>query len=457
MQGVTLTIGVFGSILVILLHPIYALAVYIAALVWYPNYLCVSIGTIDISVGRLIITVLLFRCLYDARLRSKFVWNRLDTWVAISMVIYVVMFCITRPLLPAIENRGGFLIDTWFTYIVTRLILTDSKDLIKFIKVVALILIPLALFGVIEAVTHWQPFLPLKRFRPWKPVVIGERVEIETGMIGRWGFSRATGPFSHSILFGLCFTMFLPLIWVLRRERDQWGKLAYPFSAITVIGALSSMSSGPWVTAMAVGFLLMMERYKHWVKQGLVVLAVLCVLAEFASNRPLYHVIISHANPVGGAGWQRAKLIDCAIEDFGKWWLKGYGGQDPGWGRRTGMGHTDLNNEFIMAGVEYGILGLAALLAVYTAAVKATIRSHKLFASPQLKSWAWSIGVSIIATAIASFGVSFFGNTKMIFYLIIGIAGSLNNLQREILVNQTVSYLHLSEISNLENLQGVNV
>jgi hypothetical protein len=446
MQGVTLIISLIGSFLALLLPPAYALAANIAVLVWYPDYLRISIGTIDISVSRIVVTVLLVRCLCDDRLRSKFVWNRLDTWVAISMVVYVVMFCITRPLLPALENRAGFLMDTWFTYMAARLILTDRASLVSFTKATALVLASLAIFGVIEAVTHWQPFLPLKRFRPWNtPVetpVVGRAV---TSVVseGRWGFARATGPFSHPIMFGLCFAMFLPLIWALRRERDQWSKLAYLFSATTVIGALSSMSSGPWVTVMAVGFLLMMERYKQWVKRGLVVLAILTVLAEFASNRPLYHVVISHANPVGGSGWQRAKIIDCAIEDFDKWWLAGYGGRDPGWGPRTGMGHTDTNNIFIWSGVQYGVWGLAALCAVYATAIATAVRVHNSLNDTDLQSWVWAVGVSLFATIIAGMGVSFFGSPVMLLYCIFGIVGSLNNLCREITVPGHLSSLQL--------------
>jgi hypothetical protein len=372
------------------------------------------------------------------------------------MVIYVGMYCLTRPLSIALENRAGFLMDTWFAYMAVRLVLTDRASVASFVKTTALVLAPLALFGVVEAVAHWQPFLLLKRFRPWSTIAIGERDDIEIGAEGRWGFSRATGPFSHSIMFGLCFVMFLPMIWALRRERGQWSKLAYPFSAVTLIGAVSSMSSGPWVASGATIFFLMVERYKRWVKQGLIALAVATILAGTVSNRPFYHVIVDYANPLGGSGWQRARIIDCAIEDFDEWWLAGYGGQDPGWGPRTGMGHTDLNNEFLMAGVEYGIWGMAALIAVYASAMKVVIRAHKPPTDPQLQSWAWSIGASIIATAIAGMGVSFFGAPTMLFYLIIGLAGSLNSLQREVLVSQKVSCLHVKRRPDCEIFQGAS-
>ena len=109
MDGVTLTIAVVASILTMTLRPYHALAVYFAVVCWYPTYPVVSIGTIDLSADRIVAAVLLLRCLCDSRIRSKFTWSRLDKWVAFSMVVYVVTFCITRPLSSAMDNRGGVL------------------------------------------------------------------------------------------------------------------------------------------------------------------------------------------------------------------------------------------------------------------------------------------------------------------------------------------------------------
>jgi hypothetical protein len=54
MQGVTLTFALIASLLVITLRPQYALAVFITALLWYPSFLAVSVGTIDILIGRFV-------------------------------------------------------------------------------------------------------------------------------------------------------------------------------------------------------------------------------------------------------------------------------------------------------------------------------------------------------------------------------------------------------------------
>ena len=91
MQNVTITVAVLFSTLVLFLPPAYALAAYIAALLWYPYYLTVSVGTMELLMGRMVVSVLLFRCLLDDNIRSKFVWCRLDTWVSLCTLACVIV------------------------------------------------------------------------------------------------------------------------------------------------------------------------------------------------------------------------------------------------------------------------------------------------------------------------------------------------------------------------------
>jgi len=417
MQGVTLAIGIVGSILVLLLRPAYALAAYIGVLIWYPDYLRVSIGTIDISAGRIVVAILLLRCLCDDQLRRRFVWSRLDTLVTLSMVVYVGMYCLMyTPLFGAIENRSGFLIDTWFSYLAVRMCIRGRTDMIAAIKLIAVALAPLAALGVVEAITGWQPFLVLRQYCPWLP-------EVRTYGV-RWGLNRGWGPFSHPIMFGACFVMFLPLIWSLRHQRGYWGRLAYPLSAITVLGGLSSMSSGPWGMLIIVVFCLVLERYKRWTKAVLMWLFVLCILAEIGSNRPLYHVVLQTINLAKGSWYQRAKLIDFAIRDFDEWWLAGYGGRDPGWAEAMGERVTDCNNEFILKAVQYGMLGVIALAATLAMAFRGLVRAFKETTDKELRSLYWAMGCALVGVIVIWQGVSFFGTPAALFYCLLGTIGS---------------------------------
>ncbi len=246
MQGVTLTIAIIVSLFALSLRPGYALAAYLVSLLWYPTFLPVSIGTIDIPVNRMVVAALFLRCLSDGSIRNKFTWSRLDTCVAFGTCVAVGVPLLTYESsgFSVIENRGGFLLDTWFAYMVARFVITEREAFVSVVKVIAIVLAPLAFLGVVESVTHWQPFAPLRQYCPWRQG--GSFVSAP-----RFGLARAVGPFGHAILFGCGFAMFVPLIYYLRHERG-WRTLAYVFSGIAFVGALSCMSSGGWVMIMVV-------------------------------------------------------------------------------------------------------------------------------------------------------------------------------------------------------------
>lgn len=440
MQGVTLTVAAIFSLSVLTLRPAYALAAFITSLLWYPSWLRVSIGTIDISAGRIVVSVLLLRCLCDQRIISKFTWSRLDTWVTLSMVVYVVVLCITLPLSYAIENRGGYLMDTWFAYIVARLIVTNKATIISVIKCVSIVLAPLAILGVIESISGRYLFRHMMSLSPW----ITER---DWTLEPRWGLARAAGPIGCPIKFGCSLAIFLPLVYWLRNQKRYWRVLAYPLSGAVLIGALSSMSGGPWIMIGVAIFCLAIESRKNWVKPLLIFFVLSCVFIQITSNRDFHHVIISYTNPLGGSAGHRATLIDLAIEHFDEWWVIGYKGVDPGWGPRLGMVHTDVTNKFILNGVLYGIIGVIVLCLVLITSICSVVRLHKSTTDPELRSWAWALGSWFVVVIAGFMSVNFGGQLESLFYIILGMLGSSSSLRPSVFSYQNKYMTSLCEVS----------
>ncbi|MEJ2647394.1 MAG: hypothetical protein P8016_03160 [Sedimentisphaerales bacterium] len=434
MQGVTLAIAVVLAVLVLTVRPRHAFVIYIGALLWYPSFLAISIGTIDIMIGRVVVAVLFLRCLCDDRIRSRFKWSRLDKWVTWSIVIYIGITLAVRPTWSIVENRGGFFMDTWLSYMVARFIITDKAKLISIIKCVGIILLPLALLGCIESITGWQPFVPLRRFRPWNPQVG------MTTVGSRWGFTRAVGPFSHPILFGGCFAMFLPLLWYLRYQKKDWKNLAYIFAGAAVIGALSSMSAGPWIMTIVIVFSLIMERHKKWVKPAFISFVLLCIVIQLASSTAFYYVFAKYGSRLGGAGMHRAILIDVAIRHFDQWWLVGTKGRDPGWGPYLGMTWTDVTNEYILAGIRYGIAGVIVLCGVLTVAFKQIISSYKKAQKKETRSLYWALGTILFAIAVVWISVSFFGQLISLFYAMLGIISASTLFKADLTISSKKYY-----------------
>ena len=435
MTGITLTIAIFGCLLVLCLRPAQAFAVYIALMLLYPNYLVVKLSVFNISICRFVGTVLLCRCLANNSIISKFKWSALDTWVfvyllAISFGIPVILY--KQPTMMILTNRSGFLTSTFLAYLVGRFCITNREDMITATKWIAMALVPLAVLGVSESLTGQKPFVPLKQYMTWFDPAKGA-TDI------RFGFHRAEGPAGGPIFWGTTFAMFLPLVYCLRHEHGYWRPTAYLLSGVVIVGALSSMSSGPLMSVIVAVIWLSLEHRKQWIKPLLIFAAICCVLAAIGSNRPLHYVLTSYGNILGGSGWHRAKLIDLAIEHFDEWWLVGYQGQDPGWGNELWGEYSDITNQYIATGVEYGMPGVIVLCGMLACAIRQLHRAYNATEDPVLNSWIWALSSIIVVMIVAFTNCAFFNQISSYFYGILGIVSSVstNTLSEPICLRRT--------------------
>ncbi len=421
MQAVTLTLAGFFGVLVLLSRPTRALAVYFILLLAYPTFLVVQLGPLDISAARIVGGVLFLRCLFDSSISGKLKWCRLDTWVIAMLVVTVGVPLIAwqMPQIKVLENRSGFAMDTFMAYFIARFCITDYRSLLTVAKWVTPVVIALGILGIMESSYGIQPFFTLRKYCPWRSAGGALTTNV------RSGFFRAVGPSGHPILFGASFVMFFPMLWSLRHESGLWKTRAYIAVAFASIGALSSMSSGPWMMVFMMVGALALERHKSVVKPMLWLGIGSCFVIDLISNRTFYHVMASYANPIGGTGWHRARLIDLAIERFGEWWLLGYRGLDPGWGSRLGMSFTDVTNNYIQMGVFYGVWGMIGLIGILTTAVIMVVRAHNQAKDEKFKSWIWAFGSLLAVLAISFTSCTFFDQSQTYFYAMLGIVASM--------------------------------
>jgi hypothetical protein len=149
-------------------------------------------------------------------------------------------------------------------------------------------------------------------------------------------------------------------------------------------------------------------------------------------------VVVTYANPVGGSGWHRAKLIDESIEHFGEWWLVGYQGGDPGWGAALGMTWTDVTNEYIIYGVQYGLIGLMVFVGVLINALLLLHKSYKITKIPCIKHFIWALGCIVVTLMVIFNSCSFFGQLYTFLFCIIGMISSLGGIVKMNISSQPV-------------------
>jgi hypothetical protein len=435
MESLTLTFAVIAVILVILMPLRWGFLVYLATILYYPDYLRIIVGGFTLSAGRIVVVVLLMRCLLDRKLRYCFRWSRLDTLVIIADLIYVIFLSISaNTTSAAIKFRCGAMMDTTFAYFATRFIINNVQQVTFLVKGVVVLLIPLALLGAHEASTATSPYDGLLEHRfyaeKWTGAKKFEYNEKGHGGEARSGFFRAQGPHCHTIIFGLSFVVFLPLVWKTLCN-SKWCRFRSMACAALAVGALSSMSSGPLIGLIFVGAGLAIEPIKKYIKLLFILFIVMCIYLEFWTDRPhFYHVFASHLAFDEGTAYARTRLLDVAIERLPEYWLTGYGGNDPGWGPYvTGMDYTDVCVHYIALAVMYGLVGLLAYLAVILTAGVRLWRCHGQSNAPCYRDIVWGLLVSLMAILGGHLSISAFGALDPLYSIVFGLIGSVTCLK----------------------------
>ena len=239
-----------------------------------------------------------------------------------------------------VVERLGFLMDGWGLYFLFRIFCRSREDLALLFRVVAVLLVPIAVEMVIEKVTVRNVF-----------AVFGGVPEVPAIRDGR---IRAQGPFAHAILAGNIGAVIIPLmigLWAVHKKTAILGIAA----CITVV--LASSSSGPIMSALLGLFALCWWPYRdrlHIARRA----AVACyVFLMLVMNSAPYYLIARIDLAGGSTGWHRSRLIESAFEHIDEWWFAGtdYTRHWMPTGVSYSPDHTDITNHYLMAGVLGGL------------------------------------------------------------------------------------------------------
>lgn len=417
MEGLTAIVMLLGVIGIITQPPRRGLVVYLVVILLYPDFLRITAGTIDINPHRILITLLLAMSLSRPSIRRQFHWNGLDTTVIAAAVVYATTLFFTTPFGDWFQSRGGDVMDTLFVYFVFRLLVTDRPALVSIVKTIGVLVVPLALLSMYESLTGWNPYITLANYSRYAPHNLVQEL--------RHGFRRAGGPWVSSIMFGLLFVSFIPLLRMLRLEPMPWRKLSYLLCALAIAGMFATLSSGPYMMVIVVVFCLWLERHKKLVKPVLITFIVGSLLVEVVSNRHFYDVLADQLAMDSANAWYRSQLIRFAYARLGEYWLVGYGFADPGWGWYIDERATDVCNDYVAHAASFGIPGLLAFCAILVVAMRTNIIAYRRAADPYIRTYAWALAAIMIGLMMAFFTVSPFKIMVTMFYIVLGLQGAL--------------------------------
>lgn len=425
MNSLTVGVSLVLSAAAMILPAPYSLAVYVAALVSYPNYAKMNVAGLDFTVMRVVILAVLLRAIVYAC--NKPLRIRMIDWLVLAMFLAELAAGLaTAPsFMDFVINRAGATFDMMLPYMAIRLIIRNKKDLQKFLVGSMLVMIPAALLGVYQCFTGYNLFAPLENLVYWnvKPSEYGKR----------FGLTRSNVAFSHPIIFGLIYAMFVPIFLGLYKSMKQFRWMWFGGVILILGGVFASVSSGTYLAVfICLGFLAGYRYRKYW--KPVVIFCLFCIMVvDIISNRNWYHVL-SEFTLNKQTSWYRGRLMEVALFEggMGGHWMTGYGyGVEPGWGAKIdGRDYTDMVNHYLLVLARHGLIGFVPFTLLNIWVVKHLMKAWKKAFSEAERYIVWGLSASFFALALSSFSVSLEGPPSTVYFLMIGLAAALPDLMQ---------------------------
>ena len=338
--------------------------------------------------------------------------NGLD-WLIIAWAGVMLLTCLGRESpSDVLVTRLGRIFDCAGIYFLFRVFFQSLEDVVSLCRITAIVLMPVALEMLFEHATRHNLFS-----------IFGGVSEFPGVREGRL---RAQGPFMHPILAGTVGAVCLPLMAGLWRH----DRLLAPVGvAASLIMVWASGSSGPIMSAFAGALGLFLWKYQAHMRSIRWLALFGYIALDLVMKSPPYYLMGRIDLAGGSAGYHRAALIDSAIRHLDEWWFAGteYTRHWMATGVTWNPNHTDITNHYLAMGVAGGLSLM--LLFIGGLVVAFSYVGKILRAAPDLDpSWqflVWALGASLFANAATCISVSYFDQSFLFLYLVLGALGSV--------------------------------
>lgn len=338
----------------------------------------------------------------------------LTDWIIIAFGGWCVFAAVFHhPFKEALVYRLGVAYNVVGFYFLLRAFLTKADDVVLMVKVLAVLLVPIALEMINEKLTGRNAFGFLGG------------VPLETSV--RDDKLRAQGPFGHAILAGTVGGVCLP--WMIGLWRFHRGfALCGVFACLAMV--VASASSGPIMSTAAGLAAVVYWRWRRYTRFARWAGVAAYLLLELLMNRPAYYIIGEIDLTGSSTGWHRAALIESSIDHLSEWWLAGtdYTRHWMATGVSWSEDHTDITNHYIWYGVEGGL----PLMFLFVALIVLSFRNlgRALFAFAGVNTghqfMIWCIGAALFSHAFTCISVAYFDQSVIFVYCCVAIAATLN-------------------------------
>jgi len=331
--------------------------------------------------------------------------NKIDTLlialIASSWLIYVLLWQTTA----AAINKFGRAYDAIGLYFLFRFLVRDFHDILRFCRMTAVLIIPLAMAMGIEKLTGHNAF-----------AIFGGVPEVTAV---RTGSLRVQGPFRHPILAGTFGATLFPVfvgLW-------QQGKGNRLLSLLAVLSCgtitVASASSGP-LFAFLSGLLALalwpLRNHMSRIRWGILLTV---VGLELVMKAHVWY-LMGRVNIVSGStGFHRAYLIDRAFANLGDWWLIGTR-STADWTDES-INLFDVTNQYIAYGADGGLITMLLFILVIVRCFRAVGLTVRALGeeSPKLQFYVWALGAALFTHVVTFLSVTYFDQNLVNWYLLL--------------------------------------
>jgi hypothetical protein len=345
-------------------------------------------------------------------------FNAIDKVIIYYIIAGIVTYTILWQTSAAFINRMGLAYNTLGIYFLFRYLIRDFEDMIRIIKCLAVIAVPLALAAFFENVTGRNLF-----------AIFGGVPEF-TRL--RYGNVRCNISFGDAILAGTFAATLMPLFIGLFFGKGFAKKLAiFGVAASTIITVLTH-SSGPVMSYSfgIIGFMMWPFRKKmRTVRWG--ILASLIFL-HIVMKAPVWALIGRLSELIGGTGYHRVELINAFIQHFWEWWLIGTK-YTAHWGPDVLVyepNMVDTTSQYILIGIEGGLAPMFLFIAIIAYSFRAIGRAIQATQgqSALTRIFLWSMGVALLGHTTSFISISYFSQIVVFWYMLLAMISACDGI-----------------------------
>ena len=385
----------------------YLLVVFMITL-FIPKSVAVNLGSVALTPS-LASAIVLFPLLFFSG-KIKYAWP--DAIVVLFFLSTLISTVQGAALAPSIESFGRRVLEGGVPYLVGRYMGSRPNVFNPFMRRLMTVMAFFAIFLVLESLfrvnihsTIWsEPYDP----HPEK----------------RLGLTRAYGWTSHSIMLGVSYAVFVPVMMIAAIERlNKLGNLRWVKLGLLMVGVFCSLSTGAWLPAvMAIGlvvydYIKLMQPGQRWLLLSVGGGGAYFVL-EVLSGRPLLRILMMKLHLTSEmAWWYRWNLYErvYALMPGHEWF--GHGLNTP-----AGLGwQWSIDNNYLVVLMLYGRLGLTLWLAILISVLVYGWKAIWNAADIPYRRVARAVMFAVVTVALTQLSVALFSTAEMLNWLFLGL------------------------------------